>query len=122
MVRGQESLNFISAASQPNNRFHPRRRRDGGQDARTGGRARQAKKLAAAPPVIYINIQSRSDSPRKGLYQIADDLNAGSKANREFKNSVFTLLFDNEEAIRVEAIAKGLKLSEQEVKDILGQS
>jgi hypothetical protein len=31
---------------------------------------------------------------------MADDLNAGSKANREFKNSVFTLLFDDEEAIR----------------------
>jgi predicted transposase/invertase (TIGR01784 family) len=31
---------------------------------------------------------------------MADDLNAGPKANREFKNSVFTLLFNEEEAIR----------------------
>jgi len=31
---------------------------------------------------------------------MAEDLNAGSVANREYKNSVFTLLFDEEEAIR----------------------
>jgi len=31
---------------------------------------------------------------------MTEDLNAGPKVNREFKNSVFTLLFDDEEAMR----------------------
>ena len=44
---------------------------------------------------------------------MADDLNAGPKANREFKNSVFTLLFDDEDAIRDISGAVGAMLGKE---------
>jgi len=42
-----------------------------------------------------------------------EDLNAGPRANREFKNSVFTLLFDEEEAIRDISGAIGAMLGKE---------
>jgi predicted transposase/invertase (TIGR01784 family) len=44
---------------------------------------------------------------------MAEDLNAGPKANREFKNSVFTLLFNEEEAIRDISGAVGAMLGKE---------
>ena len=44
---------------------------------------------------------------------MAEDLTANPKANREFKNSVFTLLFNDEEAIRDISGAVGAMLGEE---------
>ena len=44
---------------------------------------------------------------------MAEDLTANPKANREFKNSVFTLLFNEEEAIRDISGAVGAMLGEE---------
>jgi len=44
---------------------------------------------------------------------MTDDLNAGPMANREFKNSVFTLLFNDEEAIRDISGAVGAMLGKE---------
>jgi predicted transposase/invertase (TIGR01784 family) len=44
---------------------------------------------------------------------MAEDLTAGAKANREFKNSVFTLLFNEEEAIRDISGAVGAMLGKE---------
>ncbi len=44
---------------------------------------------------------------------MSEDLNAGPKVNREFKNSVFTLLFNDVEAIRDIAGAVGAMLGKE---------